>query len=226
MFCWPCIPIHPSDENQLDALFIHSLFRQSTSTCFGHICSPSSGGILYIYNSLYVLCFTVDGLLAGRPPDRQLRSTTPRMHLKCDGTRAETRFRLSAKRTSPFKSAGASVQSTAGSRSVRICGSNAGYTMFRGSTKGTGYLLPFSSLPVRHRVPSYFSWTYQLFYIYSIPPDDGLQICPKHVQVDLRNKLRINIASCWFTLHHFRILFQAVTTQIAWSEGTIQATYV
>jgi len=32
-----------------------------------------------------------------------------RLLLKCDGTRAETRFRLSAKRTSPFKSAGASV---------------------------------------------------------------------------------------------------------------------
>jgi len=29
-----------------------------------------------------------------------------RGQLKCDGTRAETRFRLSAKRTSPFKSAG------------------------------------------------------------------------------------------------------------------------
>jgi len=28
-----------------------------------------------------------------------------RLRLKCDGTRAETRFRLSAKRTSPFKSA-------------------------------------------------------------------------------------------------------------------------
>ena len=28
-----------------------------------------------------------------------------RVQLKCDGTRAETRFRLSAKRTSPFKSA-------------------------------------------------------------------------------------------------------------------------
>ena len=55
--------------------------------------------------------------------------------LKCDGTRAETRFRLSAKRTSPFKSAVASVQSTTGSRGVRICGSNAGYTMFRGSVK-------------------------------------------------------------------------------------------
>ena len=53
-----------------------------------------------------------------------------RLRLKCDGTRAETRFRLSAKWKSPFKSAGASVQSTAGSRGVRISGSDAGYTMF------------------------------------------------------------------------------------------------
>jgi hypothetical protein len=29
-----------------------------------------------------------------------------RLRLKCDGTRAESIFRLSAKRTSPFKSAG------------------------------------------------------------------------------------------------------------------------
>ena len=66
--------------------------------------------------------------------------------MKCDGTRAETRFRLPAKRTSPFKLAGASVQSTTGSRGVRISGSNAGYTMFRGSVKGTGYTIhsPFS----------------------------------------------------------------------------------
>ena len=41
---------------------------------------------------------------------------------KRDGTRAETRFGLSAKRTSPFKSVGVSVQSTAGSRGVRISG--------------------------------------------------------------------------------------------------------
>ena len=61
--------------------------------------------------------------------------------MKCDGTRAETTFRLAAKRKSPFKSAGASVQSTAGSRVMRISGSNAGYAMFRGSVKGTGYLL-------------------------------------------------------------------------------------
>jgi hypothetical protein len=75
-----------------------------------------------------------------------------RGHLKCDGTRAETRFRLSSKRTSPFKWAGASVQSTTGSRGVRISGSNAGYTMFRGSVKSTGHPLhsPVSpSLPHR-----------------------------------------------------------------------------
>ena len=36
---------------------------------------------------------------------------------------------------------GASVQSTTGSRGVRISGSNAGYTMFRGSVKDTGYPL-------------------------------------------------------------------------------------
>ena len=52
-----------------------------------------------------------------------------RLRMKCDGTPAETRFRLSAKRTSPFKSVGASVQSTTGSRGVRISCSNAGYTM-------------------------------------------------------------------------------------------------
>ena len=46
---------------------------------------------------------------------------------------------------------GTSVQSTIGSRCVRISGSNAGYNMFRGSVKGTGYPLhsPFPpSLPL------------------------------------------------------------------------------
>jgi len=64
-----------------------------------------------------------------------------RGQLKCDDPPAETKFRLSAKRTSPFKSAWASVQSTTCSRGVRISGSNAGYTMFRVSVKGTGYPL-------------------------------------------------------------------------------------
>ena len=73
------------------------------------------------------------------------------LRLTCDDTCAETRFRLSATRTSPFKSAGASVKSTTGSRGVHISVSNAGYTMFRGSVKGTGYPLhsPVSpSLPL------------------------------------------------------------------------------
>ena len=80
-----------------------------------------------------------------------LKAGIRRLRLKCDGTHAETRFRLSAKRTSPFKSAGASVQSTTDSRGVRISGSNAGYIMFRGSVKSTGYPLqsPVSpSLPL------------------------------------------------------------------------------
>ena len=80
-----------------------------------------------------------------------MESLCTRGKLKCDGMRTETRFRLSAKRTSPFKSAGASVQWTTGSRGVRISGSNAGYTMFRGSVKGTGYPLHspiFPSLPL------------------------------------------------------------------------------
>ena len=80
-----------------------------------------------------------------------IASTIGRLRLKCDGTRVETIFRLSARRTSPFKSAVASVQSTTDSWGVRISVSNAGYTMSRGSVKGTGYPLhsPVSlSLPL------------------------------------------------------------------------------
>ena len=71
--------------------------------------------------------------------------------MKCDGTHAETRFLLSAKRTSPFKSAEASVQSNTGSRGVRISGSIAraerdgtrAETRFRLSPKRTS---PFKSV--------------------------------------------------------------------------------
>jgi hypothetical protein len=70
---------------------------------------------------------------------RALARDRPR--LKHEGTPIETRCCLSTKRTSPLKSAGASVHSTTGSRGVRISGSNAGYTMFRGSVKSTGYPL-------------------------------------------------------------------------------------
>jgi len=38
------------NKNQLDTLFILSLCHHSTSTCFGHICGPLSGRILYIHS--------------------------------------------------------------------------------------------------------------------------------------------------------------------------------
>jgi hypothetical protein len=68
-----------------------------------------------------------------------------------------------AKRTSPFKSAGASIQSNTGIRGVRISGSNAGYTKF---PDNEWYWLPtlFVSFPftysaVHHHVPSSFNCT-------------------------------------------------------------------
>jgi len=63
--------VNPCNEHQFDDLFILSLFRPSTSTCFVHISSPSSAGILYIYN-WYVLCFLVDCLLAGQQTVHQV----------------------------------------------------------------------------------------------------------------------------------------------------------
>ena len=54
-----------------------------------------------------------------RPDQATLEGNSCIARSKRDGTRAETRFGLSAKRTSPFKSAGVSVQSTTGSRGVR-----------------------------------------------------------------------------------------------------------
>jgi hypothetical protein len=86
----------------------------------------------------------------GKTETQGIRVYGVRLRLKCDGTSAETRFRLSGKRTTPFKSAVASVQSTADSRGVRISGSNVGYTMFRGSVKSTGYPL---HLPVSPSLP-------------------------------------------------------------------------
>ena len=88
------------------------------------------------------------------------KSVSGRLRLKCDGACAETRFCLSAKRSSPFKSAVASVQLTTGSRGVRISGSNAEYTMFRGSVKSTGFpinspispSLPLPCVTVRHHI--------------------------------------------------------------------------
>jgi hypothetical protein len=114
---------------------------------------PSSGSCFvlswnYNYDSIVLIVNDVINVMTAYQSAVQVCG---RLRFKRDGTRAETIFHLSAKRTSPFKSAGASVQLTAGSRGVRISGSNAGYTVFRGSVKDTCYPLhsPVSpSLPL------------------------------------------------------------------------------
>jgi hypothetical protein len=87
------------------------------------------------------------------------RGSRGRGQLKCDSTRAETRFRLSAKRTSPFKSARASVQSPTGSRGVPISGSNASYTMFPGSVNEYWLPTPFASFPYSLQLNSFLTST-------------------------------------------------------------------
>jgi hypothetical protein len=65
---------------------------------------------------------------------------------------------------------GASVQATTGIRCVRISGSNAGYTMLRGSVKGTGYpihshvspSLPLPCVTVCHHISTGLYWTGKL----------------------------------------------------------------
>ena len=91
----------------------------------------------------------------------RLKPACRRLRLKCDGTRAQTRFRLSAKWTSPFKSAWASVQPTTGRRAVRIsllvqaCVLQSCDTCWLPTPFSC---LPFTSPPVRHLVPSHFNW--------------------------------------------------------------------
>jgi hypothetical protein len=100
-------------------------------------------------------------------------------------TRAEASFRLSAKQTSPFKSAGASVQSTTGSRGVRISVSTAGYTKFRSSVKGTGYplhspvspSLPLPCVAVFHHIST------------GLQNGRGVKL---NIQIDLEQRLRMS----------------------------------
>ena len=65
--------------------------------------------------NLYTLKFTIILFVSGTV-------TNCRVQTESDGTRAETRFGLPAKRTSPFISAGVSVQSSTGFLGVRVGG--------------------------------------------------------------------------------------------------------
>ena len=76
-------------------------------------------------------------------------------------------------------------------------------------TQNNWYVFCFlvdSLLVKRHSTKITARTSYFYLYIYSIPPDDGLQICSKHVEVDRRNKWRINCASSWFLFHRIWLI--------------------
>jgi len=87
-----------------------------------------------------------------------------RLRLKCDGTHAETSFRLSAKRTSPFKWAG--CVSPVDYWQASCAHQPAGFVLLVKACVLQSYdaywlLTPFASFPfisplLRHRVPSHF----------------------------------------------------------------------
>ena len=163
------------NKNQLNALFILSLSRHSTSTCFGHICSPSSGGILYIYSNWYVLCFLVDCLLAGLGWNWLGWNWLGWNWLGWNWLGWNW-------------------------LGWNWLGWNwLGWNRLEWNWLGWNWFHPnqFNPNPANCQSTKKHN-TYQLLYIYSIPPDDGLQICPKHVEVDWRDTLRINSASSWF----------------------------
>jgi hypothetical protein len=119
-----------------------------------------------------------DGCLWTAATETSNRSTWCRLRLKCDGTRAETIFRLSTKRTSPFKSARG--VSSVDYWQASCAHQPAGFVpLVRACVLQScdAYWLPtplpcflFNSPPVRHRVPSHFNWTLPKTFGYSVGP--------------------------------------------------------
>jgi len=110
--------------------------RAQNRVCFIHHLLHSTQVVqMAMAAVIVVVVVVVVAVLDPLKTQKAIRQTRGKVRLKRDGTHAETRFRLSPKQMSPFKSAGASVQLNAGSRGVRISVSNAGYTTFRGSVR-------------------------------------------------------------------------------------------
>jgi hypothetical protein len=131
---------------------------------------------------------------------------------------------------------GTSVQSTTGSRGVRISGSNAGYSVFRGSVKGTGYTLhspvsPSFTLPcvtVCHRISNwlYIRWS-------GLSPDsyrEGSHAIPGEPVWDfgVEKKWQLDrvCSECFgfslpVLLHRYSTFINSSITDVTWSQQLI-----
>jgi hypothetical protein len=100
------------------------------------------------------------------------------------------------------------VQSTTGSRGVRISGSNDGYTMFRGSVKSTGYplhspvfhSLPFPGVTVCHHISTgLYVITFRHTILGGTPLDDG-SARRRHLYLTKHNtqKRQTSLSPVWF----------------------------
>ena len=151
------------------------------------------------------LCFALSTGTVRSPPHPTFWVTG---QLKCDGTRAETRFRLSARngRVHLNRPEGASAQSTTGSRGVRISGSNAGYTTFRGSVQSTGYPLhsPVSPLHSLTRAsPCAITFSAGVYHL--------LVTLPVHITRIQRTSQYFRVAVTQNTTSWIHICFNAIT---------------
>jgi len=124
-------------------------------------------------------------------------------------------------RTSPFKLAGASVQSTSDSRGVRISGSNAGYTMFRGSVDisqievyGLTFTAPGSlTLPTWNNLSSVLNQTFEEQDATSVP--HSYHYCEQYLEsykeFAIRYEYRIPRRESFTGFSHCRINITSVT---------------
>jgi hypothetical protein len=58
-----------------------------------------------------------------------------------------------------------------------------------------------------------FRFRQVLLYIDIIPPEDGLQMGPKHVEVWQLNKLKVISASCWFIIQ-YNLRYTVIQTKL------------
>ena len=105
VFCCQYLPLGAVSSRRAPSVLVDALFKKFglfMNTPLMLQFKPASSLSLPRPNKYLICCTLVVWHLKFRPRDTK----NSRLHLKCEGTSAETRFRLSAKLTSPFKSAG------------------------------------------------------------------------------------------------------------------------